>query len=140
MKTLEEYLDYQFEGVEALLTVRQKILVKYAMEQYVQAQREHFGLTVEPRLKKYIVFAYEKFYPSGGFHDLYGSYDTIEEIRGELSFAATRDGDSQFTSSTRFGSGYSKALPTTYDKVDVIDRDTLEDITEIVFGIGAKEE
>jgi hypothetical protein len=33
------------------------------------------------KYKKYIVFAYEQYYPSGGMGDIVGSFDTIEEAR-----------------------------------------------------------
>jgi len=36
---------------------------------------------------KYLLFVYDKYYPSGGFHDLKGAYLTIEE-----SLKFVRDG------------------------------------------------
>lgn len=32
-------------------------------------------------MKKYMLFAGDTYYPSGGFFDLVGDYDTVEEAR-----------------------------------------------------------
>lgn len=32
-------------------------------------------------MKRYAVFGYEQYYPSGGWNDLVGRYDTVEEAR-----------------------------------------------------------
>lgn len=32
-------------------------------------------------MKRYLVFAYECYYPNGGWNDFKGSYDTLEEAK-----------------------------------------------------------
>ena len=36
-------------------------------------------MSIEEPHKRYLVFEYDKYYPRGGFGDLFGSYETIEE-------------------------------------------------------------
>lgn len=35
-------------------------------------------------MKKYALFTFDVYYPSGGMKDLYGFYDTIEEAKKDL--------------------------------------------------------
>ena len=56
------------------------------------------------KYKKYILFAFESYYPSGGIGDVVGSYDTPEDAA-----EAYRDFDR-------------------YDDCEIIDRDTWEEV------------
>lgn len=53
------------------------------------------------KYKKYIVFGFDNYYPSGGLSDIVRSHDSIEEARAE-----TKNGD--------------------YDSYEIVDRDTWE--------------
>lgn len=33
------------------------------------------------KLKRYLVFEFEQYYPAGGWNDFVGSFDTLEEAR-----------------------------------------------------------
>ena len=35
-------------------------------------------------MKRYILFGYDNYYPTGGFNDVIGSYDTKEEYRDKM--------------------------------------------------------
>lgn len=35
-------------------------------------------------MKRYLVFAFREYYPDGGMKDLYGHYDTIEEVMSAI--------------------------------------------------------
>lgn len=59
------------------------------------------------KYKKYLVFAFEQYYPRGGFSDFKNSYDTIEEAQAE---------------------GRKQIKKYYQDYVQIIDRDTLEQI------------
>lgn len=54
-------------------------------------------------IKKYVVFGYNQYYPSGGMEDMIGSVDTKEELR-------------ELTKQNRF------------DVYDVVDRDTWQSV------------
>jgi hypothetical protein len=63
------------------------------------------------RSKRYLLFAGDHQYPSGGIEDLQGTFDTPEEAR-----AAGEE-------------GFSKSLPTpqpVYDWFHIVDRETME--------------
>jgi hypothetical protein len=61
--------------------------------------------------KRYIVFQYEDYYPSGGWGDLQGSFDTLEEARA-------------FAQENR------------HDNTDIIDLETGEDVCALGLGQG----
>ena len=35
------------------------------------------------QMKRYLVFAYDQFYPSGGWNDFVGAFDTLEEAESK---------------------------------------------------------
>ena len=41
-------------------------------------------------MKKYVLFQYNQYYPSGGPYDIQGSYDTIEEAEKVVNLATYR--------------------------------------------------
>jgi hypothetical protein len=43
-------------------------------------------------MKRYIVFMYDNFYPTGGWHDYLGRYDTKEEAKEAGLAAQTKTG------------------------------------------------
>jgi hypothetical protein len=54
-------------------------------------------------MKKYVVFAYDEYYPGGGMTDLVGSFDDLDEAKGVKC-----------------------SLGDDYDYIEVVDRDTWE--------------
>ena len=36
------------------------------------------------KMKKYLLFTFDRYYPSGGMYDLSGSFDTVEEARAAV--------------------------------------------------------
>ncbi len=58
-------------------------------------------------MKKYIVFAYDDYYPQGGLNDIHGSFETLEEAVEASSKIDSRHGI-----------------------VEIVDRDTWEIIEE----------
>jgi hypothetical protein len=36
-------------------------------------------------MRKYVLFAYDEFYPRGGIADIHGDYDTVEEVVVEIA-------------------------------------------------------
>ena len=65
------------------------------------------------RSKRYILFAGDQYYPGGGMEDFRGTFDTVEEARAAA------------------GRGRSR-----YDWAQVVDRETLTDVTAAARGRG----
>lgn len=42
-------------------------------------------------MKRFLLFSYAAYYPSGGWSDLYDSYDTLEEARAAFVAAASNN-------------------------------------------------
>ena len=64
------------------------------------------GEEVKHKYKKYILFQFDDYYPSGGLWDIKGSFDTIEEAKDNWSCRPS------------------------YDQSEIVDRDTWEIVWE----------
>lgn len=45
------------------------------------------------RLRRYALFAFEQYYPGGGWEDFKGSFDTLDEAREAMTRPEIRDKD-----------------------------------------------
>lgn len=63
-----------------LRTMREKQKAAYALER--AALPPYKGPVVPPL--KYVVFAWDDYYPAGGLGDIRGSFDLLEDARAEL--------------------------------------------------------
>jgi hypothetical protein len=67
-------------------------------------------------MKRFLVFAYDYYYPAGGMNDFVGSYDTMEEAQAIIGTPVL----------TGFDEIYPTDQPYVYKQYDVFDTETIK--------------